>query len=182
MDTFTKVVGLTKTCVPDWTIFESICSEIENDGDKMVGYFYYIDGEILGYAILKIMSNQKSWELSYLEVNPNMNKKGVGTLLLNHVRNIYREIILIPVNRSIKFYLKQGAKPITMCSMGMLLAFSDRLPTIIKEELFDDFSDKPDDNLFILSQNGMIIQCNLYTRNGRAAIVIKLYLLMIFED
>ncbi|MBN1698780.1 MAG: GNAT family N-acetyltransferase [Spirochaetales bacterium] len=74
-----------------WDTFESSEREVEEccgNGNIAIGYIR--NGELLGWAGLRPMYGNVTWELHPVMVKPGFQKRGIGTRLLNEIERIVK--------------------------------------------------------------------------------------------
>lgn len=110
------------------------------DSDTEKYFVYYIlDGDnIIAYAIIDSQPNIYGlYKLHAIEVDKQHRKKGVGSYLVNHLVQIYKEIYLDSVSESVGFWIKTGAKLLIKKFGIQVFLFSQRSTDDVRSLIFD---------------------------------------------
>ena len=100
---------------------------------------YILEGDnIIAYAIIDSQPNIYGlYKLHAIEVDKQYRKKGVGSYLVEHLVQIYKEIYLDSASESVGFWIKTGAKLLIKTFMIQVFLFSERSTDDVRGLMFD---------------------------------------------
>ena len=116
-----------KSVIEDIPAEPQVCSRdilkrfIENLND-LETFDLMLNNLKVGYSIMRYNSDTQCHSLEIFEIFSNYQNLGYGSWFLDYLIQIY-VFDLQPVNGTIHYYLKRGAKPILIWSGGIVVAF-----------------------------------------------------------
>lgn len=144
-----KLVTVDNLNIVGNTIFdvEQITKAIKQS-KNIIAYSLIVNGIKVGFALIDTIK-EHCQELMFFEVFPVYQGKGFGTIFAKYIIDNH-SIHLRPVNGSVHFWMKLGAKPVLFCGLGCILCISHLRPSEYYKLLVgDDNFEEKDDFIYV---------------------------------